>query len=327
MPARVLWEAEDTSVDAVAAALARLAAGADTEPAGGRRRARARALTLVALADRAERPEAEAIARLAMRHPLRAVVVVADPGAPPGLHARIRRYSHPRSPEAVAAEEVELRVGGRGAGHLAGVVEPLLLPELPAVLWSAGAPALGSDSFLELRALCDRTVIDLAAAGDLAGTLAALEHPETVDELCWVRTLPWRDRVAALFDPPEHRPAAAAITRVRIRHRMRGRVAALLLGGWIGSRLGLPAAEISLEAAESPTEVTLAGAERTYRVRAFADGEHAALHRAGEPPERVRLKAFTSAEAVDAVLGAPPDPLWPPALAVAARLAGGGGRV
>ena len=49
---------------------------------------------------------------------------------------------------------------------------------------------------------------------------------------------PWRERLAASFDLPERQPALAHVDELDIRHRDGSSASALLLAGWLASRLG-----------------------------------------------------------------------------------------
>ncbi|HYM55511.1 MAG TPA: OpcA/G6PD domain-containing protein, partial [Solirubrobacteraceae bacterium] len=52
-----------------------------------------------------------------------------------------------------------------------------------------------------------------------------------------LRSTPWRERVAASFDPPQLRRELGAITGVTVRHHPASTAAAMLLVGWLASRL------------------------------------------------------------------------------------------
>jgi glucose-6-phosphate dehydrogenase assembly protein OpcA len=58
-----------------------------------------------------------------------------------------------------------------------------------------------------------------------------------VVDLAWLRTTPWRERLAASFDPPARRRSLAAIEGFTIRHQASSTASALLLAGWLASRL------------------------------------------------------------------------------------------
>jgi glucose-6-phosphate dehydrogenase assembly protein OpcA len=57
-------------------------------------------------------------------------------------------------------------------------------------------------------------------------------------DLAWLRTTPWRERVASTFDPPRWRGELQRIDSVTVRHRPDSAAAAVLFMGWLASRLG-----------------------------------------------------------------------------------------
>ncbi|MFL5825024.1 MAG: OpcA/G6PD domain-containing protein, partial [Thermoleophilaceae bacterium] len=78
-----------------------------------------------------------------------------------------------------------------------------------------------------------------------------------VVDLAWLRSTPWRERVAATFDPPRWRPALQEIAHVAVRHRPDSTVSGLLFLGWLSSRLGW-----------TPGALTSAGGRLSGRARA-----------------------------------------------------------
>jgi len=75
---------------------------------------------------------------------------------------------------------------------------------------------------------------DVAESLDRAAELG--KHAYVVD-LAWLRSTPWRERVAATFDPPHLRPDLRTISAVTVRHHPESAVAGVLLMGWLASRL------------------------------------------------------------------------------------------
>ena len=59
-----------------------------------------------------------------------------------------------------------------------------------------------------------------------------------VVDLAWLRSTPWRERIAAAFDSPRRRPDLAKISGVTVRHREDSLASGLLFCGWLASRLG-----------------------------------------------------------------------------------------
>jgi len=67
-----------------------------------------------------------------------------------------------------------------------------------------------------------------------------------VIDLAWLRTTPWRERLAASFDLPSRLEALRHINELNIRHRDGSSASALLLAGWLASRLGWEPAPLEL---------------------------------------------------------------------------------
>jgi hypothetical protein len=65
----------------------------------------------------------------------------------------------------------------------------------------------------------------------------ALTEAVYVVDLAWLRTTPWRERLAAGFDEPSRRRGLTDLNRVIVRHQAGSIVSALLLSGWLSSRL------------------------------------------------------------------------------------------
>ena len=175
-----------------------------------------------------------ALAGLAERHPSRTIL----------LHPR----PHDRRDALDTAVEVEaydigssrhvlmevVRVWLRGAycRAPASVVLPLLLPDLPVFLRWRGRPLFGRREFDQLVDVADRLVLDSTEWDDLDAGLHAVGayfERAVVSDIAWARTLPWRRALAALW------PRIASMTRLEAAGP---RAEALLLCGWLRSRLG-----------------------------------------------------------------------------------------
>jgi hypothetical protein len=59
-----------------------------------------------------------------------------------------------------------------------------------------------------------------------------------VVDLAWLRSTPWRERIAATFDPPQWRPELDRVSAVTVRYQPASEVAGVLLLGWLARRLG-----------------------------------------------------------------------------------------
>ncbi|MBA2255546.1 MAG: glucose-6-phosphate dehydrogenase assembly protein OpcA [Chloroflexi bacterium] len=182
-------------------------------PEDVRVRTRTSVLTLVVVAPRPETTERaiDAVNLLAGRHPSRAIILSpGDPDGPPTLDARIVASCHVsgRGDSETCTEQIHLRVGGETAQHLSAVVAPLLIHDLPVVLWWPDEPPIGRRPFRELLETVDRLLVDSGSFGAdgsrrLAGLAAVIaEGDAVVHDIGWMRLTLWRELLAGLFDHP-----------------------------------------------------------------------------------------------------------------------------
>jgi glucose-6-phosphate dehydrogenase assembly protein OpcA len=219
--------------------------------------ARASVLNLIVYADREvhARRAARSISDLALRHPSRAIVVLADRGQErQGGERRIEMHCQlpiPDGARQVSYEQILVRATGDVDDRLASAVIPLLVPDLPVFLWWTGTPLLGSRSFGDLLRLTDRLIVDSADFARPELTLPIIARISEaargrfgLTDLNWTRLTPWREIATAFFDVPAWRFFLDGITGVRVGFAvdMDGRdihpSQALLLVGWLASRLG-----------------------------------------------------------------------------------------
>ena len=213
--------------------------------------ARASVLNLVVYAEREAhaRRAASTVAELALRHPSRAIVVLAD-RARQGMAASVQLYCRVPQGDAtqVCYEQVLARVQGDFDERVASVVIPLLVPDLPVFLWWTGTPPSEARHLDDLVRLADRLIVDSADFARPDRTLPEVAHLARlrvgITDLNWARLTPWRELIAQFFDVPPWRPFLDGITGIRAGFAvdMDGRdihpSQALLLLGWLASRLG-----------------------------------------------------------------------------------------
>jgi hypothetical protein len=219
----------------------------------------------------------DAINLLAGRHPSRAIVLApGDPDGPPSIDAQI--FAHCRLSERgegeTCTEQVLLRTGGEIVQHLTGVVAPLLIHDLPVVVWWPDDPPIGTRPFRELMEMCDRVLVDSGAFRDEGGRrLSALasvvaQGRPTVHDIGWMRLTLWRELLAGLFDHPLLLPELGNIRSLRIDVSRPGdafRITkAACFAGWLAATLGWQIAE---PMARSGEEGSLVGTFRHGRRR------------------------------------------------------------
>ena len=143
-----------------------------------------------------------------------------------------------RTEISVLHEQVVLDVGPHHLHHLETIVDPLVVTDLATLVWSPHGHPEAVDALLDIAQILlidSMDEPDPAAAVSRAKELA--ERAYIVD-LAWLRSAPWRERLASTFDPPAWRDELGRISSVTVKHRPDSRVAGLLFFGWLAKRLG-----------------------------------------------------------------------------------------
>jgi glucose-6-phosphate dehydrogenase assembly protein OpcA len=233
-----VWREDDTTPGAVEAALRNLFAERHKEE---RAYVPARVMNMVVIVEREFRGEIEnRLTRVGSYHPSRLLVCAVEPGRRKlAATVRIGTDDAPRSGAiTVGRERVELLIGERHLPKLDTIVDPLVVSDLATMVWSPHGHDDGVDA---LRRLAQIVLIDSQDAPDVEAALTRaddLSGDMYVVDLAWLRSTPWRERIAAAFDPPVERSRLGSIASVTVRHREDSLAAAVLFCGWISSRLG-----------------------------------------------------------------------------------------
>ena len=229
-----VWSAQDTTPSAIEAALRRLLAERHQQAGSV---APARVLNLVVVCDRDYRGEIEnRLVRVGRYHPSRTIVCAVTRGRRT-LDAWATMATEQDGLLSIARERVELELGEQHLAGLATIVAPLVIPDLATLVWAPHGHHAAEDSLRRMAqiVLVDTLSDDVGPSLDRVGGLL-LDDLYVVD-LSWLRSTPWRERVAAAFDPPAFRPELRRITSVTIRHREDSVAPAALFAGWLASRL------------------------------------------------------------------------------------------
>jgi hypothetical protein len=192
------------------------------------------------------------LAGLAERHPSRTILLFPQPSEPDGLDMDASLQRFPIGDKSVCAEVIRVRLRGERALHPASVFAPLLVPDLMAFCRWRGLPEF-DDVFDEVIGAVDRLIVDSTewpsdTLSQSYGELAARFDRTIVSDIAWARTERWRRELAQTW-PFEGRTLAVTGTHAQ----------ALLLGGWLRSRLGHEV-EVEHEPAESLLSVSVDGA-------------------------------------------------------------------
>jgi glucose-6-phosphate dehydrogenase assembly protein OpcA len=237
-----VWSEEGTTPDRIEAALRELLVQRHAEHD---RYAPARVLNMIVFVDRSWSGEiANRLSAVGRYHASRLVMLEYEPRRE-RLDARVTIASEGdlRSGELeLLRETVVVELGEHHLDDVLTITDPLVVTDLPTLLWSPHGHEAVVRELLELsQAVLVDSVDEPVAREALEHACALSEHAYVVD-LAWLRSMPWRERVAAAFDQPQLRDELRTITSVSVRHHQASTAAALLLAGWLASRLGWRAA-------------------------------------------------------------------------------------
>ena len=236
--AGAVWSAEDTTPSDIEDALRQLL---QEQHAREGAHAPARVLNLVVVVDREWRGEImNRLEQVGRYHASRTILCTVE-GRRDTIDASVVMTVAGESQPGelmMTRERVILELGEKHLRKLDTIVDPLVVTDLPTVVWAPHGHAEAVDALLHLAQV---VLIDSVQEPDPAAALRRareLSEEAYVVDLAWLRTTPWRERVAATFDPEPMRAALSAISGVTVRYRPDSEASALLFVGWLGSRLG-----------------------------------------------------------------------------------------
>lgn len=194
------------------------------------------------------------LGQISEQHPGRTLILVVDRDtATPQLegYVSMRCRLLGGAGKQICGEQVIIEAGGPLVETTATAVAPLLVPDVPVYLWWKDIPHYEDKLFDRLAQMADRIVIDSAAFDRpyddllrLSKTISDQSRRMRVSDLNWGRLTSWRTLLAGFWDVSDYRPLLGEIDRVTIEYRppkdAPEEIApkALLLAGWLASRLG-----------------------------------------------------------------------------------------
>lgn len=240
-----VWQERDTTPGAIEAALRQLLADRHRESDSY---VPARALNLVCVVDREWSGEiANRLRKVGRYHASRTIVCSVEQGRTTiDATATMASDTEPKPGEfALLRETVILSLGDRHLPMLKQIIDPLVVTDLATVVWSPHNHPEAVDSVTTAppggSALAQVVLLDSVDEPDpdeaLTRVVALTERSAVVD-LAWLRSTPWRERIAAVFDPPARRRELRLLSEVSIGARPGSETTALLLLGWLCAQLG-----------------------------------------------------------------------------------------
>jgi glucose-6-phosphate dehydrogenase assembly protein OpcA len=236
--AGALWGAQNTTPSDIDDALRNLL---KEEYAKDHACAPARVLNQVVIVDREWRGEIlNRLERVGRYHPSRLILCAIEPGRSTidaSVALTVDATDEPGE-AALLRERILLDLGEAQLKALDTIVDPLVVPDIATLVWSPHGHHDAVDALLKLAQV---VLVDLVEEPDPATAVRralGLAQSAYVVDLAWLRSTPWRERVAASFDPPVWRNELRRISAVTVRHRPDSGTAAVLFFGWLATRLG-----------------------------------------------------------------------------------------
>lgn len=235
---------------------------------------RACAMNLILLSDQTgcEQNASDLLDEIMLRHPCRAILAIYKQAANPSLEAWVSARCHisdSKTMKQICCEQITVRGEGVGISEISSVVMPLLVSDLPVLLWwqprdldhSRMAPFLHSIDKLIVDSACE--IRNLAFFKGLLELLNQKHGGRRIacSDLNWRRSLPWREAVALAFDKNHSGMSLnylQGINEVEIHYGLHASEKearneaiglanqALLIAGWMASRLNWQAASATM---------------------------------------------------------------------------------
>src|SRR4051794_8634499 len=264
-----VWSEQDTTPSAIDSALRQLLAEAHAKEHGY---VPARVLNGIIIVDRQFRAEtANRLERVGRYPPSRTVLVAVERGRTTiDAHVQVAVEAADGG-IVVGTEMVEIDVGAKHLPVLDTIVDPLLVPDLTTVVW---APHGHEQAIDALRRLVSVVLIDSALqmnATEAIKRASDVAKDAYIVDLAWLRSTPWRERIAATFDPPAWRQSLREISGISITAREDSVVAGVLLLGWLTCRLGWQASELIKQ--DDVYRCTAHGKRQDVKIQLYAQAD------------------------------------------------------
>lgn len=242
-----VWSAQGTTPDEVEAALRELVTKRHSEQGGY---APARALNMIAFVESGFAGEIANRLRGVGRYHASRTLVFSYEAARTRMDARaiVSTEREPQGGElGLLRETVVVEIGERHLDDLVTIADPLVVTDLATLVWSPHGYLEAVEALLELAQAVLIDSLDEPSWREAIKRSCELQHQAYVVDLAWLRSTPWRERLAAAFDPNAMRGELNRIEALSIEHHPESTVSAMLFVGWLASRLGWQPEQLRVE--------------------------------------------------------------------------------
>jgi len=225
---------------------------------------RACAMTMLVIADETEDTQgiAETLAQLMKEHPSRAIVIRLRDCVEPCLESRVfaQCWKPFGSRQHICCEQIEITASHSSLPDVAAVVLPLVVADLPVILWCRSGRAPDLEGFRDLEVLAQKVIFDSASFPDhekaLAKLLTAGLPGTRVADLAWGRLTRSRELIAQAVNNEDLLRSLSTVDVVRVHARgPKPEIPALYFAAWLANRLALVGASPRIEWDYTPKDV------------------------------------------------------------------------
>src|SRR5471030_1059236 len=231
-----------------------VAHGKEGAAAGAAGVLRACSMTLVVLAETGDDLAAlgETIAALMPEHPARALMIYLSGAGPRSLAERVTQQCWKpfgKGPQ-ICCEQVEITASDAALADLPLVLLPLVVPDLPVIVWCRSARLLRMPEFRQISTMATKVVMDSAGLAGLAAVMGwmadATREGLMIADLSWTRLTRWREMLSHVFENRDYLAKLSGISEVRVELAGELGVAAWLMGAWVANALADAGVEAAL---------------------------------------------------------------------------------
>lgn len=202
----------------------------------------------------------EALAQLMHEHPSRAIVLKLRKQESAGLEGRA--FAQCWMPfgrrQQICCEQIELSAGAAQFSDAVSLMDALVAPDLPVVVWCRSPHIYDLPSFSALARLAHKVILDSRDHGNpsavFAWMLDRIHSGHLVGDLTWTRLTRWRETIATTFERMDCQNFLNSLVTIKISYSHTPEpVAVRYLAAWFGSLFGR---RVQVETAYAPGSVS-----------------------------------------------------------------------
>ena len=246
---------------------------------------RAATMTLVVIAEESDDVSAlgETLAALMPEHPARAIVIRLHGAGERALSERV--YAQCWMPfgqrRQICCEQVEIVASDAALADLPSVVLPLVVADLPVILWCRSARMLEMSEFPDLAVIATRVVVDSSGFSTAGAALdwltrAVRQRTPLVGDLAWTRLTRWRETLSQVFENRQNLAPLGTAARVRVSDGGSITTRALYFAAWVKDALESLGTQVSVTIARDAAVFVEVG-NGQFSVRLERQGECVAV--------------------------------------------------